>query len=124
LSVEFFGPYEPWLEKLIESYDLGEIVKLRGRVGRPEALSAQRSSDALILLESGDASANGVLTGKLFEYLLAGRPILSLGSRPGSAIGRLLEECGVGVCAGRDEVRICQEIRTLITNVSLFRYVT
>lgn len=122
IFVEFYGPLDPWLATLIESYDLREFVRMCDRVSRPEALSIQRSSDVLLLLESGESKANGVLTGKLFEYLAAGRPILSLGSGRDSAIARVLTECGVGVCAGNDDDAICQVIRTLLNNAKFSWY--
>jgi hypothetical protein len=51
-----------------------------------------------LLLESGEEDAKGVLTGKIFEYLAMGKPIISLGSKIDSAIGRLLTETGCGFC--------------------------
>jgi hypothetical protein len=40
-----------------------------------------------------------VLTGKIFEYLTAGRPVVSIGSRPDSPIANLLGHTGCGVAA-------------------------
>lgn len=119
IAVEFYGPTNSWLNSLVQTFGLEDVVKLRGRVSRREALSIQRSADALLLLESEDPAANGVLTGKLFEYLAAGRPILSLGSRVDSAIARVLGECQVGICAGGDAEIISRALRELIDDVDL-----
>jgi len=50
----------------------------------------------LLLLEWVDPRAKGVYTGKIFEYLGARRPILSIGYKEG-VIARLLQETGAGV---------------------------
>ena len=43
-----------------------------------EALTAQRSADALLLLiPNADGRGDVVVSGKVFEYLAAGRPILA-----------------------------------------------
>lgn len=116
ISVEFYGPPNAWLTSLIKRYQLEGVVNIHGRVTRSEALSLQRSADVLLLLESGEPAANGVLTGKLFEYLAAGRPILSLGSRGDSAIARVIGETGAGICVGEDEQLVESTIRDLLAN--------
>lgn len=106
LRVEFYGPAESWLGDLVASFNLGPLVQICGRVSRDESLARQASADVLLLLESGAPEAAGVLTGKLFEYLAANRPILSLGSRTGFAISRVIEECGAGACVEDDVARV------------------
>ena len=109
IRVEFYGPLERWLEEAIVSFGLESLVDVHGRVSRDVCLAQQREADLLLLLESGAAEAAGVLTGKLFEYLAAGRPILSLGSRQGFSICRVLGECGAGVCA-EDNVALIKDL--------------
>ncbi len=45
----------------------------------------------------------GILTGKLYEYLASGRPVLALGPPDGDA-ARLLDETGGGRLFARDDV--------------------
>ena len=52
----------------------------------------------LIFLEWSDPSANGVLTGKLFEYLISGTPILAIGPSENSCSCKLIKESGTGLC--------------------------
>ena len=56
-------------------------------------MALQRSADVLLLVTSG--SRTGEATGKLYEYLAAGRPILVLGA--GSAAGTIVTEAGAGL---------------------------
>lgn len=81
-------------------------IKSHGQVARDVALEAQKNADLLLLLESASPEAMGVLTGKLFEYISSGKPILSLGSQPGSAIESLITKTKTGVCAGTDRDQI------------------
>jgi glycosyltransferase involved in cell wall biosynthesis len=52
------------------------VVRLHGLVNRPRALGFQRAASMLLLVASSGKTS--VATGKLFEYLNAGRPILGV----------------------------------------------
>ena len=69
------------------------FVRHLGYVERPASLALQRAADVLVLVTSGVRT--GEATGKLFEYLAAGRPILVLGA--GSAAGTIVTEAGAGI---------------------------
>ncbi|HZP55926.1 MAG TPA: glycosyltransferase [Dehalococcoidia bacterium] len=101
ICVEFYGHEEPWLRSMIGRYGLESIVHIRGFVPYRESLAAQRAADVILFLDWTEAE--GVLTGKLFEYLGSGRPILSLGRRKDSEAAKLIEETGAGVTLTSDE---------------------
>ena len=68
------------------------------------ALELQRDSEALLLLiPEADGRGRGVLSGKVFEYLAAGRPILAL-VPPDGAAAELLRATGAGVVVAPDDV--------------------
>ena len=71
--------------------DRGVLV-VEPLVDRVTALSAQRQADALLLVTGTDRTS--VMTGKIFEYLAAGRPIVAVAS--GTAAGDLVAELGAG----------------------------
>jgi glycosyltransferase involved in cell wall biosynthesis len=73
--------------------ELAPFVRHVGFVPRPVAVGLQRAADVLVLVTSGVRT--GEATGKLFEYLATGRPILVLGA--GSAAGDIVERAGAGV---------------------------
>ena len=70
----------------------------------PTSLELQRDSEALLLLipEAG-GRGRGVLSGKVFEYLAAERPILAA-VPPDGAAAELIRETGAGVVAAPDDV--------------------
>jgi hypothetical protein len=53
------------------------------------------------LVIAGGASEHSVATGKLFEYLTAGPPILVVGQR--SEAARIVSETGTGIAVPADE---------------------
>jgi hypothetical protein len=75
-------------------HGLAGFVRYRGAVSRRDSMEMQRQSDILLLMESSDVEADGVLHAKVFEYLATDRPILLLGSTPGSELYRLVESHG------------------------------
>jgi glycosyltransferase involved in cell wall biosynthesis len=95
LQIRFYGQWEPCLERLIEHYGMQKIAEQYGVVSREVSLQKQRESQLLLLLNWSDDPALGVYTGKLFEYLAAQRPILSMG-KAGGVIEELLNETGAG----------------------------
>jgi hypothetical protein len=103
IVVDFYGFDNPWLAALVARYPLGDQVRLHGHVAHRASLAAQRAADALLFLDWSDASAEGVLTGKLFEYIGSGRTILALGPRPDSEAAALIERTGSGVTLVSEE---------------------
>jgi glycosyltransferase involved in cell wall biosynthesis len=99
----FVGDFRSTDREFLESLDLGERVDLIPYVPRRQSLALQRDSEALLLLipEAG-GRGRGVLSGKVFEYLAAERPILAAVPPDGAAAG-LIRETGAGVVAAPDD---------------------
>jgi glycosyltransferase involved in cell wall biosynthesis len=98
IEVRFYGRKQEFIRSLLEGrfQELNEIVKLLGEVPREQALEAQQQSTILLLLEWTDPRAQGVYTGKVFEYLAAEKPILSIGP-PGGVLEELLARTKAGL---------------------------
>ena len=69
---------EPVLES-IQKCGLEEHLNLQGYVSHSEALQLQRSAQLLLLIEIDSEETRGIIPGKLFEYMVSGRPILAVG---------------------------------------------
>jgi glycosyltransferase involved in cell wall biosynthesis len=102
--VRFVGDFRPSDREFMESLGLADRVELIEYVPRRRSLALQRDSDALLLLipEAG-GRGRGVLSGKVFEYLAAERPILGA-VPPDGAAARLLRDTGAGIVAAPDDV--------------------
>jgi glycosyltransferase involved in cell wall biosynthesis len=104
VTVRFVGDFRPGDREFMESLGLADRVELIEYVPRRESLRLQRDSDALLLLipEAG-GRGRGVLSGKVFEYLAAERPVLAVVPEDGAA-AELIRKTGAGVVAGPEDV--------------------
>lgn len=72
-------------------------------VPHAEAVAALCEADVLLLATEPQAHEAGHVTGKLYEYVATGRPVLGLGDPHGDA-AVVLAETGAGVMLARDDV--------------------
>jgi hypothetical protein len=114
VAVDFYGQNEKELAVVLENCHGNRhgIVHAHGFVSREESLAAQARSSLLLLLESSEPAARGVLTGKLFEYLVSGIPILAVGIDSQNAAAGILQRTGTGAIA-----KTAEEITTLLTRI-------
>lgn len=82
------------------SCGLEKCVEDHGLVSREESIALQRGADVLLMASWHMAAQRGILTGKLFEYMMMEKPIVCCmsGDLPGSGVKRVLEETGMGLC--------------------------
>jgi glycosyltransferase involved in cell wall biosynthesis len=113
IKIDFFGhdSREDWLHEEIVKYHLQDLVTLHGEVSHKTAVAEQRKAQMLLLLTWNNPEEEGVYTGKLFEYLAAHRPILSLGFTEGGVVKELLVQTKAGVHAGNEEELKAEIIR-------------
>lgn len=109
IQVEFYGHRLDGVENVMKRYS-ASYVKVMGHVTRELVKSIQMEASLLLILESGES---GVLTGKIFEYMWSGSPILCIGKNEQSDIGELLMKTGTGLYT-RDESKVRQAILEMI----------
>ena len=97
VEVRFYGPEVDWLASEIREYGLLDIVKQHGIVPHQLALERQRESQLLLLLNWEDQQERGCYPLKIFEYLAAQRPILSIGGSGDDVVKKLLDETKAGM---------------------------
>lgn len=97
LEVLFVGPNQGNVAALIREHCVERWVKMLGPLPRDHALRMQRDAHLLLFLPWTDTSIDGVLTGKIFEYLFSKTPILAVGSPAPEASQKLIVEGGAGV---------------------------
>ena len=104
VTVRFLGDFRPGDREFMESLGLADRVELIEHVPRRESLRLQRDSDALLLLiPDAGGRGRGVLSGKVFEYLAAERPVLAV-VPPDGAAAQLVRDTGAGVVAAPEDV--------------------
>lgn len=95
LVVELVGPVDASVRESIERFSIEDRVRLIPYVPHEDAVSRMVGADVLLLPINRVEGAEGIVTGKLFEYLAAGRPILCIGP-PGGEAADIISETGAG----------------------------
>ncbi len=100
----FVGDFRSSDREWAEALDLGDRLEIVDYLPRADSLRLQRDSEALLLLvPDAGGRGKGVLSGKVFEYIAAGRPILAV-VPPDGAAADLVRETGSGVVVAPDDV--------------------
>jgi len=68
-----------YVDFLSNKFGINDLVVNKGLLLRKEALRLQREANMLVLFSRDGKNEEGVLTGKIYEYIASGRPILLLG---------------------------------------------
>ncbi|MDA8228040.1 MAG: glycosyltransferase family 4 protein [Desulfitobacterium hafniense] len=102
IRVHFTGQFGSESLQLINSFrnKYPEVMEISGYVPHLEATRKMLTADVLLLFLNKGA-ARGVLTGKIFEYLGSGRPVLGL--MPQGLAADLLYEAKAGVVVEPDD---------------------
>jgi glycosyltransferase involved in cell wall biosynthesis len=113
LKLNFIGDISEDVKQEIINNSLLENTNFIGYVSHKEAIEYQKKAQVLLLLIPNVAKSEGILTGKLFEYLTAKRPILAMGPETGD-LSEILKNTSSGVVVGFDnEAKLTSEIRNL-----------
>ncbi len=102
IRIHFVGSISNQVKNLIGKYSMQELVDLTAHVSHQEAIVFMQKASALLLLIPSVKNDNGILTGKLFEYIGAGRPIIAIGPADGDA-AHILQEVKCGKMFERSE---------------------
>lgn len=97
ICVEFYGSRIGPVNQLKNNNNYSDFISIKGHVSRKDSLDIQKGSDLLLILENQKSENDVGMTGKVFEYVTAGKPILCLGSSSKFPIGKFLRESGTGI---------------------------
>ena len=93
---DIYGEYPIQLGEMISKFQLQESVKCLDPVPFKESFIVQQNATILLLLTWADSDYEGILTGKLFEYLGARKPILAIPSY-NTGVSQILHNTQAGV---------------------------
>ena len=99
IVLRFVGVIADSYKELIENTSLGMITEFAGHVDHKISIRYMLESSILFLAIPDVINNEGILTGKLFEYLAAKKPILGVGPANGDA-ARIIKECHAGEMSG------------------------
>ena len=97
VSFDLFIINQEWLNEDVEKYNLKDIVHVHKPIIRNKILEKQRESQLLLILLWNNPNEKGVIPAKIFEYLAAKRPIISIGKYYSGELKEILEITNAGV---------------------------
>jgi glycosyltransferase involved in cell wall biosynthesis len=113
LRIRMIGRRNPELERRLSEPPLDSLVRFEGYLPHAESVRALLESRLLLLFIEEGPRAAGILTGKLFEYLGSGAPVLALA--PEGEAAELMGRVGGGrVARGDDEEAVLAALREAV----------
>ena len=91
IKIKLIGRVDPSVLKSIAENGLDENLQLISQMPFHEVISYMKSAQVLLLPIDDFSGSKWVLTGKLYEYLAARRPILCIGPLDGDAAHAMVE---------------------------------
>lgn len=93
LRIKVVGTMDITVRKSIEKHGLTDCLLEIPYLPHNEVIEEQRKSQLLLLVVNRTKNAKGIVTGKVFEYMSSGRPILAIGPEDGD-LNHLLQQTG------------------------------
>jgi glycosyltransferase involved in cell wall biosynthesis len=116
LKIHFVGSLVAQECALLSSFLAQGLVVLWGHQPRSIALELQRKADYLLLITASDQAS--LATGKIFEYLASGKPILAI--TRGTEAERIIYSTGAGVVVDPNDTLKITEYLKLVTSRGSF----
>lgn len=86
----------------IENFKLTPYLNNLGYVSHNEAITHQKKSQVLLLIEINSEETKSIIPGKLFEYMVSERPIIAIGPKD-SDFAEIIQNTNTGVFVRYDE---------------------
>jgi len=109
LELNFIGDISDEVKTEIMSNSLEKNANFVGYVSHQKAIEYQKKAQVLLLLIPNVKKSEGILTGKLFEYLTTQRPILAIGPSKGD-LAEILKETNTGSVTDFDEKEMVKSV--------------
>lgn len=94
-QLQFAGVISERIQRAIREVDLDAHTTYFGYVSHKRALQLQRASQLLLVIEIDSEKTKGIIAGKLFEYMVAERPIIGIGPKDAD-IAKIIQETNTG----------------------------
>ena len=113
---QIIGKTDSSVRGRIEKYSLQDLIDIMDYIPHNEVINKQQNSDALLLIVNNTPNAASILTGKLFEYLAAKKPILCISPVKGD-VSEIIKETNSGkLVLYSEKEQLKKEILRLYSN--------
>ena len=109
LQIKLVGKVDIGVLKSIDDSNLSGYLSSIAYMPHQDVMQEIQKSQVLLLLINNTPNAKGILTGKIFEYLGSGRPVISIGPEDGDA-SVILSDAGAGETADYENEARMKEI--------------
>ena len=96
LEIKLMGAVSQEVLDTITRFGLNDYLNNLGYVSHDEAVAHQRKSQVLLLIEIDSEDTKSIIPGKLFEYMVSGRPIIAIGPKD-SDFAEIITSTNTGV---------------------------
>jgi len=96
LEIKLIGAVSHEVLETIAQFGLNPYLNNMGYVSHGEAIAHQKKSQVLLLIEINSKETRSIIPGKLFEYMVSGRPIIAIGPN-GSDFAEIITDTNTGV---------------------------
>lgn len=103
LFVDFTGTIASEYVELINESKINDKIQVNGYVVHKDALTKMCNSNINLLILPDDEESKGVFTGKIFDYMLANRPILGIMPKDGVAAD-LINSNDIGLAINHNDI--------------------
>jgi len=100
----------------LKPYERDRLIEYKGKLSREASYELQRNSDYCLLVEDYDATLQGVIPAKAFEYIGLEKPIIALGVAESSEIAGIIQNTGLMAFCGRERSKLNDFIAGLMQN--------
>ena len=119
LEIKLVGKVDIFVKEQLENYGLINFVKKIDYLQHSEVIIEQQKSKVLLLLINNTKNAKDILTGKFFEYMASGSPILAIGPIDGE-LADIIKQTQTGLISNfEDEITLEKNILNLFVNQSI-----
>jgi len=119
LEIKLVGKVDIFVKEQLENYGLIKFVKKIEYLPHSEVIIEQQKSKVLLLLINNTKNAKDILTGKFFEYMASGSPILAIGPIDGE-LADIIKQTQTGLISNfDDEITLEKNILNLFVNQSI-----
>lgn len=105
LEIKNVGKIDIKAIESVKKFGIEQYLKRIDYLSHQKVIAQQQSSTLLLLLVNRTPNAKLIVTGKIFEYLISGRPILCIGPTDGDAAS-IVNETNCGNVFAFDEVNM------------------